>query len=83
MATMSKQLIKFVRPKGHVCRVSTGIHYFLTFGTGELDDNGFWENGCAECARAFEKQFPKCGACWPHTSEQLKEMGFDVSTNRD
>jgi len=76
---MSKQSIKeFVRPEGHVCHVSTGIHDYLTFGTGELDENGFWEISCADCAREHEKQFPECGPCWPHTIQQLKEMGFPV-----
>ena len=32
----------FVRPAGHSCSVSTGIHECLTFGTGNLDENGFW-----------------------------------------
>jgi len=50
------------------CSVSTGIHedmqadgsaghpYALTFGSGELDDLGFWEIPCAKCARAAEKR---------------------------
>jgi len=36
----------FERPEGHDCHVSSGVHDCLTFGTGELDDNGFWENPC-------------------------------------
>lgn len=28
------------------CHVSTGIDDILTFGTGQLDDNGFWEHSC-------------------------------------
>ena len=66
----------FVRPAGHQCKVSSGIHDCLTFGTGKLDANGFWESGCYECARAHEEQFPECGPCWPHTDEQLRQMGF-------
>ncbi len=66
----------FVRPEGHNCHVSSGIHDCLTFGTGNLDANGFWENPCHECAREHEKQFPECGPCWPHTEQQLQEMGF-------
>lgn len=63
----------FVRPKGHEqCKASAGIHDCPTFGSGELDDFGFWENPCSECAREFERQFPECGPCWPHTEEQLK-----------
>lgn len=66
----------FNQPAGHNCKVSSGIHDCLTFGTGRLSDNGFWENPCYECARAHEEQFPDCGPCWPHTDEQLKKMGF-------
>jgi hypothetical protein len=69
----------FVRPEDHICHVSSGIHDCLTFGSGILDDNGFWENPCYECAREFERQFPGEGPCWPHTNEQLQEMGFRES----
>ena len=48
----------------------------MTFGTGELDDYGYWEFPCGECARAFEEQFPDEGPCWPHSESQLQEM-FD------
>ena len=48
------------------CGVSTGICESATFGSGELDDNGYWENPCEECARAFEKLEPEYkGRCWP------------------
>jgi len=67
---------KFVRPAGHRCKISTGIHACLTFGTGRLDKNGFWAKPCYACARAYEEQFPKEGPCWPHTDEQLRQMGF-------
>ena len=66
----------FVRPAGHECLVSTGIHECLTFGTGHLDENGFWSAPCFDCARAHEEQFPECGPCWPHTTEQRKQMGL-------
>jgi len=36
-----KPIAPFVRPEGHDCRISSGIHSCLTFGTGELSDNGF------------------------------------------
>lgn len=65
---------EFVRPAGHKCKVSSGIHDCLTFGYGELDYNGFWEHGCYECARAHEQQFPNDGPCWPHTPKQIAEM---------
>jgi hypothetical protein len=67
---------KFVRPEGHNCKVSTHIFDCLTFGTGRLSDNGLWEHGCEVCARAHEEQFPEDGPCWPHTDEQLREMGL-------
>jgi hypothetical protein len=74
---VNNQPIKpFIRPQGHECHVSTGIHGLLTFGIGELDEHGFWENSCYECAREHEKQFPECGFCWPHTLVQLEKMGF-------
>jgi len=66
----------FVRPEGHTCQISTGIHDCLTFGIGKLNKHGFWEHPCAECARAHEQQFPDDGPCWPHTDKQLKAMGF-------
>ena len=31
------------------CKVSTGIHDGFTFGSGELNDLGFWEFPCAIC----------------------------------
>jgi hypothetical protein len=34
------------RPKGCGCKVSTGICGCLTFGTGRLDHNGFWQLPC-------------------------------------
>lgn len=56
---------EFCWPLGHKCSVSTGIHDGLTFGTGKLSNNGFWSKPCYECARAYEKQFPNSGECWP------------------
>lgn len=49
------------------CKVSTGIHDGLTFGTGDLDVYGYWEFPCSPCARAHEKNRPEDGACWPFT----------------
>ena len=36
----------FQRPEGHTCKVSSGVHDCLTFGTGTLDDGGFWSVPC-------------------------------------
>ena len=66
----------FIRPEGHTCSISTGIHECLTIGRGKLDDNGFWSTPCPVCARAHEEQFAECGPVWPHAPEQLKEMGL-------
>jgi hypothetical protein len=55
------------RPCGHPdCSVSTGIHDGLTFGCGELCENGFWQYPCDTCARAHEKRdgVPS-GTYWP------------------
>jgi len=69
-------VVKFIRPPGHHCHVSTGIHDGLTFGTGKLDEHGFWDRPCYECARAHEQQFPEDGPCWPFTDAQLVKMGL-------
>ncbi|KKL84752.1 hypothetical protein LCGC14_1961570 [marine sediment metagenome] len=52
------------------CKVSTGIHEGLTFGRGELDDNGYWEIPCDICARAGEEKYPEQYPCWPFSREQ-------------
>jgi len=62
---------KFQRPKDHNCEISTTISEAISFGKGELDEWGFWEHGCYECARAWEKQFPESGECWPHSRKTL------------
>ena len=36
------------------CCASTGIDGSPTFGTGELDDFGYWEYPCSKCAREYE-----------------------------
>ena len=66
----------FIRPEGHNCKISSHTFDCLTFGIGRLEDNGCWEHGCPECARAHEQQFPKCGPCWPHTDADLRAMGL-------
>lgn len=73
----------FVRPAGHECSTSSNIFEILTFGTGVLDANGFWEHGCYECARSHEEQFPEDGPCWPHTDEQLRAMGLSDESTAD
>lgn len=54
------------------CKISSGICGRLTFGSGELDDYGYWEFPCAECARQWEQMWPEENEqCWPSEPEQL------------
>lgn len=63
------------------CRVSTGIHDALTFGSGKLDDFGFWQHGCRECASAFEAaDRAMFGSYWPHPHPDLVDMVFAAET---
>jgi len=55
-------------------KVSTSIGDFLTFGSGELDANGFWEHPCYECARAHEKEYPEDFPCWPFSEEYIEDL---------
>lgn len=55
-------------------KVSKGIHDALTFGTGELDKDGFWEYADYEAARTWERLHPEDGECWPHTEAQIQGL---------
>jgi len=57
----------------HDCRISSAMDDSLTFGRGELDDYGYWEIPCPVCARAWEKDHPEDGPCWPYTKEVREE----------
>jgi len=48
------------------CGASTNIAGDASFGSGELDDFGFWEKPCSVCARAWEKLYPEEKA-WPYS----------------
>lgn len=62
-----EEIKKFIKPEGHNdCKCSTNIADEISFGKGELDEYGFWSIPCNECARAWEKQYPEMGKCWPH-----------------
>lgn len=37
------------------CRASTGICDNITAGQGKLDENGYWEIPCPECALKFTR----------------------------
>lgn len=41
------------------CGSSTGIHEGLTFGSGRLDEHGYWEFPCSICAREWDERRPK------------------------
>ena len=55
-----------------LCGVSSGIHEGLTFGSGELDDNGFWAHPCGPCARDYERRHADAGPCWPFENIEVK-----------
>lgn len=55
------------------CKVSTGICDSLTFGRGDLDDNGYWEIPCGPCAREHERRHPDDGPCWPFAAPPPRE----------
>ncbi|HUI92398.1 MAG TPA: hypothetical protein VLX68_09155 [Chitinivibrionales bacterium] len=60
----------FVRPEGHEkCCTSHGSHGNVAHGSGKLDDHGYWEFPCYECAREWERQFPMSGSAWPFATE--------------
>lgn len=53
------------------CGASLGIHEGPTFGSGQLDDNGYWEIPCYTCAREWDSANPnaECPA-WPFPGQQ-------------
>ena len=56
------------------CSTSTGICEHLTFGKGDLNPSGYWEEPCWDCARAHQEIFPESGECWPFREEYRKEV---------
>jgi len=51
------------------CCASSTIAEEPSFGSGKLDDYGFWEKPCDTCAREWEKMHPGTTA-WPHTRKE-------------
>ena len=45
-------------------KVSTTVYGDLSFGSGKLDDYGFWEFPDYEAARKWEEEHPGV-VCWP------------------
>lgn len=58
------------------CMISTGIHGGLTFGDGELDNNGYWKNPCYSCARDWETKRPLDAPCWPFKEQHISVVGI-------
>ena len=57
------------------CSVSSGIHGSykypgFTFGSGALDQHGYWSIPCSICAREHEKNHPEDGPCWPFEAKK-------------
>ena len=57
------------------CCASSNIAGHASFGSGELDDYGFWEKSCFICARSYETATRK--TAWPYTDEYIATMGID------
>ena len=58
------------------CRTSTGIHDGLTFGSGKLDDYGFWEHPCRICAEHWDQY--QIQTREQLLQEYLLEHGFQI-----
>lgn len=59
------------------CSTSTGFHDGLTFGSGKLDDWGYWEVPCGPCAREWERLHPEDAPCWPFEADvEAQKRGY-------
>jgi len=60
------------RPCGNPeCSISSNIAEILSFGSGDLDPNGFWEFPCAICAADYKRKHP-LEDVWPDPSDPQK-----------
>lgn len=66
--------IRTINGNTMVCKCSTGICGSTTLGSGRLDDFGYWEFPCPECAREMERMLPEYGQCWPFANAELAEV---------
>ena len=59
------------------CSSSSNISDQISFGTGELDVNGFWEHPCFECAEEWLRRHPSLYPedVWPFVGD--KKNGED------
>lgn len=55
------------------CGVSTGICDRPTFGSGKLDDYGYWSRPCRACAAEHEKRTGE--KAWPAEPTPAAEDG--------
>lgn len=65
------------------CGVSTGICESLTFGSGRLTFNGYWEKPCVPCARAWEQMHPNEDPCWPFRTQNVEVLAADIKKECD
>lgn len=72
------------RPCGNPeCSCSTTIVETLSFGSGELDFNGFWEKPCFICSQHFEKLAKEAGEIeyqpyWPVEEPMMRQLAILV-----
>jgi len=65
-----RQLARLRGCGNHLCSCSTSIDdETLTFGSGELDDHGFWERPCLPCANDYLTRHPGAPV-WPNDREE-------------
>ena len=58
------------------CYISSSIDEItLTFGSGELDDFGFWEHPCFICASTWKEKYPE-NHVWPTKPKKYKVNAY-------
>lgn len=77
-----KQLYQMGKCEDPKCSVSTGIHEGPTFGKGDLDPNGYWEEPCEVCARNHDEFFPEA-LSWPFKEEDRKKLEEALNRKKD
>ena len=58
----------FVNPNHQGCKFSHDLNDVLTVGQGHLDDYGYWEFPCVDCAIEHQEKHPEDGPVWPNIS---------------
>jgi hypothetical protein len=73
------------------CACSTGIHDGLTFGSGHLDDMGYWQNPCRVCAAAHDYSKPTLRKqygqldwvelnAWPFVDSDIEKLNEEITS---